>query len=417
MDKESTRKENITAIKNKNGELETDIEKIKEVFTNFYTELFKPNKTENTQEEKQAEEIRNIMFEGISHLAKLEEEQEEIDIHEIKQNILRVKKKNTCDSQGWSNKILLNSGNDIQNSLQFILNEIDKSGGIPEEWKEVIIKSISKGKQGINTDVEKRRGLFITNVISKLYEKIKLERNNDKLDKGISKYQCGGKKGRSTIDHIMTLNAVIEYNKTINSETYILFADAYKCFDKLNLKDCIIDLYKIIGAKEAIRIYKLNEEGKAIISTPIGEVGPINADGVVRQGTILGTKLCCTNTDKVNQIGKKCITYIGPNVKTETLIYVDDLKNASSNITQIENAADNLNRMEKQKGYLFNNQVEKTAILIINKKPKKTYDIKLKVRLGEIKQTKEYKYLGEWYNEKGNHSTSLKKGKKRYNII
>ena len=295
--------------------------------------------------------------------------------------------------------MVLNGGDDLKHSLHIILNEIDNLGIIPNEWKELIINSISKGK-GPKTDVENRRGLFLTNIISKLYEKIKLDKNGDKLDKGISKYQCGGKKGRSTIDHIMTLNAIIDYNKTINSETYILFADAYKCFDKLNLKDCIADLYKIIGAKEAMKIYKLNETGTAIIKTPVGEVGPINADGIVRQGTIMGPKLCCINTDKINTIGKKCVTYIGPRVKTESLIYVDDLQNASSNLKQLENAADNIRRLENQKGYLFNNNVQKTAILIVNKKKRKTYDIKLTVKKGEIKQTHEYKYLGEWYNEK-----------------
>ena len=42
----------------------------------------------------------------------------------------------------------------------------------------------------------------------------------------------------------------------------MLFADAYKYFDKLNLKNYIIDLYDIVGAKEAIRIYRLNEKGR-----------------------------------------------------------------------------------------------------------------------------------------------------------
>ena len=39
MDRDNKRKENITAIKNENGEIETDTEKIKEIFKNFYTEL------------------------------------------------------------------------------------------------------------------------------------------------------------------------------------------------------------------------------------------------------------------------------------------------------------------------------------------------------------------------------------------
>ena len=92
MDKENKREENITAMKNKKGELETNIEEIKEIFKNFHTDLFKPNKKENTQEEKEAEEIQNIMFEGIRHLAKLEADQSEINIQEIEQNIKKNEK-------------------------------------------------------------------------------------------------------------------------------------------------------------------------------------------------------------------------------------------------------------------------------------------------------------------------------------
>ena len=413
MDNKNKKKEEITAIKNEKGELETDITKIKEIFKKFYIQLFKPNEVGNTEEEEKAREIQDILFESIKRIAENDDEGEIISTQDVEMSIKTLKKKNTIDSQGWSNKIVLNGGDDIIKSLQIILDEIDKKEQIPNEWIELIIKSISKG-MGINTEVEKRRGLFITNIISKIYEKIKMNKNKEKLDISITKYQCGGKKGRSTIDHIMTLNAIIEYNKTINSETYILFADAYKCFDKLNLKNCIIDMYKIIGAKEAMKIYKLNKVGNAIIKTPIGEVGPIEANEIVRQGTITGPKLCCTNTDKINQIGNKCRTYIGPNVKTETLIYVDDILNASSNIKQMDIAAENLRHMDNQKGYLFNNNINKSAILIINKKRSKTYnDIKQNVRSGEIKQTKEYKYLGEWYNEKGDHTTSLKKRKEK----
>ena len=235
--------------------------------------------------------------------------------------------------------------------------------------------------------MEKRRGLFITSILSKLYENIKLNRNNESISKGISKYQCGGEKGKSSLDHILTLNEIIEYNKYLNKETYVLFADAYKCFDKLNLKNCIIDMYKAIGAEEAMRIYRLNEKGKATISTPIGNAGPVNADDIVRQGTITGPKLCCLSTDKVNKIGTKCITYIGPNVKAEMLIYVDDMKYASSEKKQMEKAAANLRCMEKTKGYTFNNEKNKTELMIINKKKNKEYNyIKLNVKSGQILQ-------------------------------
>ena len=57
----------------------------------------------------------------------------------------------------------------------------------------LIIKSMYKG-QGKLTAVENRRGLFISDIISNLYGKIKLERNNKKLHNEIGNYQCGGKK-------------------------------------------------------------------------------------------------------------------------------------------------------------------------------------------------------------------------------
>ena len=103
-------------------------------------------------------------------------------------------------------------------------------------------------------------------------------------------------------------------------------------------------------------------------------------------------------------------TAIGPNIKVKTLIYVDDIQNASSSIEGLEKAVRNCRILEETKGYTFNIDPKKTATLIVDKKKNKTYDhIKLEIKKGKIEQTKEYKYLGEWYNEKGNHSTSIKK--------
>ena len=82
--------------------------------------------------------------------------------------------------------------------------------------------------------LKNRRGLFITSVVRKLFERIRLEKISDKLCDGISEYQCGGVKNRSTSDHVLTLNAVVDYNRFLNTSTYVFFGDAVKCFDKLS---------------------------------------------------------------------------------------------------------------------------------------------------------------------------------------
>ena len=304
--------------------------------------------------------------------------------------------------------IIKNGGKDLIESLTMIFIEIDNQKKVPDQWTEMIIISVYKNK-GERKDLENRRGLFITNSISKLYDRVKMDKNNRRLNRHISKFQVGGMIGKGTVDHTMTLDAVINYNKLLGCETYILFADAYKCFDKLNLKDCICDISEIIGVEEAYELYIINQKGKATIKTPVGMVENIKADNIVRQGTIPGPKLCCVNTDGINKTGRKCYTYIGPRVRIETLAFVDDLKNASTSIENTVKAARNLSSFEKMKGYTFSIDKKKTAILISGKKKNKTYNIQAEVKNGQIVMTKEYKYVGSWYNEKGDNALRITK--------
>ena len=160
-------------------------------------------------------------------------------------------------------------------------------------------------------------------------------------------------------------------------------------------------------------MYNMNRRGRATIKTPVGIVEGIKADNIVRQGTIPGPKLCAVNTDKINEVGRKCYTYIGPRVKIQTLTFVDDIQNASSNVSNTIKTANNLEVFERTKGYTFSIDRKKTAILIVGKKKNKKYEVVAKVKNGNIVATEEYKYLGTWYNEKYNHKLSISKMKEK----
>ena len=45
--------------------------------------------------------------------------------------------------------------------------------------------------------------------------------------------QTAGKKNRSAIDNLIIMNAITEKQRQDNKNTYILYADVEKCFDKL----------------------------------------------------------------------------------------------------------------------------------------------------------------------------------------
>ena len=56
--------------------------------------------------------------------------------------------------------------------------------------------------------------------------------------------QYGARKGRSSKDNWMIIMALIEENRRRGETTWFLFADTVKCFDKLWLEDCLVNLKK-----------------------------------------------------------------------------------------------------------------------------------------------------------------------------
>ena len=111
--------------------------------------------------------------------------------------------------------------------------------------------------------------------------------------------------------------ALRDSNKTLQKNTYLFFADLVKCFDKLWLKDCIVDIWKAgLREKEAKTIYQLNEKAKIWVKTPVGMTDCLEVNNVVKQGTVFAVKLCCSTTGEVNQIGPKPITVIKPTITT-----------------------------------------------------------------------------------------------------
>ena len=373
---------------NKEGKEVTNRNEIREVYADFYQNLFEQDKPTDDIEEK-ADKVRQIVFDNIMKEAERPVEKEKITKHNIQKSIKKTKNKTSLDYDKISNKIIKCAGKDFQESIEILFNEINRTNTGPEAWANMIIKSIYKGKNS-RKEMNNRRGLFITSVISKLFERTKLEKHREIIERMISKFQTGGIQGKCPLDNKMVLNAIIDYNIFINSETYVFFADAYKCFDKLDLKTSLIDLYEILGAHEAKLLYDMNKKANITIKTPVGETKPIQVKEITKQGTLYGPILCDINTDKVNKIGTKNISTIGPNIECEASIYVDDIEHAGSHINITERAAMNCRSMEEMRKFTFNNEVEKTAFMILKpkKKSKNIEELHTKIKRGTIRRTK-----------------------------
>ena len=142
-----------------------------------------------------------------------------VTIEELKSTIKQLKRKKVGDTQMFKNDMFQWGGRDLIESIKKVFNKIMEEQDIPESWNSMIIKTIYK-KKGDRAEMKNRRGLFVTNIISKLFEKVLANRNRDRIEQSISPNQCRGIKNRGTVDHLFTMRAIIYY-RVINKDLYI----------------------------------------------------------------------------------------------------------------------------------------------------------------------------------------------------
>ena len=169
----------------------------------------------------------------------------------------------------------------MNRSLEKVCNEIDRQKMLPNEWEKMEI--LATHKKGDKKLMPNKRGLFITNNVSKVYERVVKGRNDVNFRKGITEWATGGIKDRSPIDSIIITTSIIEQNQYLNRNTYLTFTDAEKCFDKLWLLDGIGELWRCgTDARDCVMIKLLNQKAEVIVRTPVGDTEPFYLLDIVR---------------------------------------------------------------------------------------------------------------------------------------
>ena len=357
--------------------------------------LTKTNDRTKLEENRETVEKVEKKFEEIMKRAA---EQDPITISEetVERTVQGLKKRKARDNEGWNNEMMINGGKEMIKSLTKMVNIVMCKYEVPIPWLHMIIKSIHK--IGEKADLKNKRGLFLTNVVSKMFEIILEEISTIYFDM----LQNGGKKKRGTVDNWMVMWAVIDEGRRVNKPVYFFFADLVKCFDRLWLKDCLNDLYDCgMREREIGLIFKLNQEAHFKVDTPAGMTQEIVVHEIVKQGTVFGPKLCCGSTGKINE-GLEEKEVIFPNVIIKALAYVDDLIGGGSR-RFVSAVMSEGKKLEKEKLWEFS--VEKSKWMC-NKQ--NAEEIEIEVAQGKIQRTKQYKCLGNMINEKFNMDDQLK---------
>ena len=124
----------------------------------------------------------------------------------------------------------------IRQTLCDLFNKCFSLGKIPNMWKMGIITPVPKSSTSDTRDPLSYRGIHITPAIYKLYCNVL----NDRLTKWeaeceiLNDSQNGFRKGRSTVDHILTLTSIIETRKLKRQSTFAAFIDFKKAYDAID---------------------------------------------------------------------------------------------------------------------------------------------------------------------------------------
>ena len=212
----------------------------------------------------------------------------------------------------------------------------------------------------------------------------------------------------------MLMLAIMERKKYLGKNTYLVYADAEKCFDNLWLDDGIVELWRCgMNIRDAMMVRKMNKRAEITIRTPSGNTDKLVVEDTVRQGTVYAMDICGVSMDRVNKEGKEVITMYGPELTIQATIFVDDVSCAGSCVAA-NNTINNLSILESRKKMTFNNKNGKTEYTIIpSYKDNKKGSITAEVKRGEIPKAVEHKALGLWLDESGRYDINITKNRKK----
>ena len=331
-------------------------------------------------------------------------------LKELKQIVMRLKNNKCPGVDGFPAELFKFAGDGVLKSLLTIFNKVKSTRETPDQWNLVRIATIYKNK-GSKKELKNYRGIFLTVVISKIFENLIKGRIESKLDQ-VNLLQAGSRKNRAGPDNVFLLRACVDHFKFTKQPLFLTAYDFEQAFDSLWLEDCILSMKRLGVEKEYLQlIYSLNKNATVTVQTPYGETSPFKSDPIVKQGTILGPSLCSSSTGEYCDINPGvCVG----NLVISSLLFVDDIVDLSSTLEDCETSHKNAVHFAKKKKLIYSGT--KCFNMVINGK-RKVDPPNLEIDASKkVLTATEIAYLGDIFNSKGNNdgliADRLKRGTK-----
>lgn len=153
---------------------------------------------------------------------------------EIKKNIDKLKNAKSPAGDMILNEFIKSTKDKMIDIYALLFNMILEKGVVPNQWLEGIIIPIYKNK-GNSLDPGNYRPITLLSCLGKLFTSILSNRLNTFLENNdlLNENQAGFRKNYATVDHIFTLNSVIELLRFQKKKIFTAFIDFSKAFDSV----------------------------------------------------------------------------------------------------------------------------------------------------------------------------------------
>lgn len=271
----------------------------------------------------------------------------------------------------------------------------------PAEWG--ISGIVPIPKKGNLTIPDNYRGIFLTQVAAKVYNRLILNRIRPIIDKLLRPNQNGFRQLRSTTSHILALRRIVEEIHNHNKEAVLVFIDFRKAFDSINRNA----MFRILGAYgipelivEAIKAMYIDTS--ALVMTPEGETDTFKIDTGVLQGDPLAPFLFIICLDYAMRRSifpsdgltlKRRQSSRHPAEVLADLTFADDICLLEDNLAAAQDLLLRVETATQEVGLYLN--ASKTKVMHLN--PTSTHPL-CTINGSEIERVEEFKYLGGYTN-------------------
>ena len=262
--------------------------------------------------------------------------------NEILKAISKLKDGKAAGIDGIMGEMVKRSKHVITPFLVKYFNALFCKGYYPLKWSEAIIVPLHK--KGDTNLPDNYRGISLLSILSKVFTHIINERLMVWAESNniICEAQAGFRKGRSTIDHIFTVNAIIEKYLLKNTKLYVAFIDFKKAYDTVNRNVLWSVLLRAgIKGKMLKMIQAMYSSVRACVLCNDGYSSFFECLQGLKQGCVVSPVLFSLLINELaNEIilnGRHGVSLTADEIELFLLLFADDLTLLSSSVVGLQN--------------------------------------------------------------------------------